>query len=359
MIINDVLEKMSNAPTLSECIAQADSYRIRFNAEFLNGCQFNCAGCFVNRKVKYDPSDVSYLAEMIRKLKSDGVTVDEIILGATDFFGAYNTIDIIRDDNFNKLFDDGSIVLTFLSTLQSDDNRINEVIDVFNTSFSNPETEVEFLIPIDVKAVLINDREYINSIKHKLKLIERMNVKIDYALQVNIRNIDNEIEDFDMVTVCKRVRDEFKTILEFNPSFMRSGNISKVKDTLKAWNKMLERCVTEDSKDSVILTVSNKYHAGSNERTFTIKNGELYLTPFIYENVIVLNNKFKLPKDKGLVNWDVGYEAQQYNYISQTDSCSECEFVSSCISKLVLKYMEEYDIKECLLSRKTMRLYAN
>ena len=50
MIINDVYGAMNNSECIGENIANASEFRVRINAEFLNGCEFDCAGCFVKRK---------------------------------------------------------------------------------------------------------------------------------------------------------------------------------------------------------------------------------------------------------------------------------------------------------------------
>lgn len=365
MIINDVYGAMNNSECIGENIANASEFRVRINAEFLNGCEFDCAGCFVKRKNAYSNDDMDILVDTITKFRDTGHTFDEIILGPTDFFAAYNSLEVILDERFQKIFENGDVVLTLLSTLQSDKADILPLIGMFNNLFVAPNMEIEVLIPIDIKKLHWNDHDYIEDLKDKIKLLDRFNAKVDYALQLNIRDLDKEIEDFDIVKITQLVRDEFGTILEFNPSFMRSGNIDNVVATLDKWNTMLERCLNEDNKDSVTLTISNKYHAGNNERTFTFKNGFLYSTPFIYENVVSLKPSFVIERSNGqyeiddINSFDVESNISQYKYISDTDDCEDCPHVASCISKLVLSYMEVNQITQCLLSRKSIELYDN
>jgi len=365
MIINDVYGAMNNSECIGENIANASEFRVRINAEFLNGCEFDCAGCFVKRKNAYNNDDMDILVDTINKFRNTGHTFDEIILGPTDFFAAYNSVNIISDKRFTDIFKTGDVVLTLLSTMQSSDDDIIRLIKQFNKVFTSEKMEVEVLIPIDIKKLHKDDHDYIENLKSKIKLLDYFDAKVDYALQLNIRDLDSEIEDFDIVKITKLVRDEFGTILEFNPSFMRSGNIDNVINTLGKWNTMLERCLNEDNKDSVTLTISNKYHAGNNERTFTFKNGFLYSTPFIYENVVSLKPSFVIDRPESLYEiddinlYDVESNIDQYKYVNKTDDCENCQHVASCISKLVLKYMEVNQITQCLLSRKSIELYDN
>lgn len=365
MIIPNVFAAMNNSECFGESIANADEFRVRINVEFLNGCEFDCAGCFVKRKSAYTDSDMNVLVDTVEKFRKSGYTFDEIILGATDFFGAYNSLEVIQDERFSKLFESGDVVLTLLSTLQSTERYIVETIQEFNNALPYEGLEVEVLIPVDVEKLHDYDLGYINLLKDKIELLQLFDAKVDYALQLNIRDLDKEMENFDIVAITRLVREEFGTILEFNPSFMRSGNIGNVLNTLDKWNAILERNLNESNKNDVTLTISNKYHAGNNERTFTFKNGVLYTTPFIYENVVSLKPEFAITKTDefysidDINDFDVNCNISQYQYMSNTDECEDCQHVASCVSKLVLRYMEVNGIKKCLLSKPSIELYDN
>jgi len=365
MIIPNVFTAMNNSECFGENIANATEFRVRINVEFLNGCEFDCAGCFVKRKSAYDSKDMDILVDTVEKFRDSGHTFDEIILGATDFFGAYNSSDVINDSRFSKLFENGDVVMTLLSTLQSDTDYIEELIADFNQALPYKGLEVEVLIPVDIKQLHRKDRGYIENLKNKIQLLQQFDADVDYALQLNIRDMDKEIDDFDIVAITRLVREEFDTILEFNPSFMRSGNIDNVVDTLGRWNIMLERCLNESNKNDVTLTISNKYHAGNNEKTYTFKNGYLYITPFIYENVVALRPEFAIDKTgdyytiRDIEVNDMYSNVSQFGYVGKTDECEDCQHLASCVSKLVLKYMEVNNISECLLSKPSIELYDN
>jgi len=356
---------MNDSECFGESIANARDFRVRINAEFLNGCEFDCAGCFVKRKSAYTSEDMDSLVDVVNEFRKSGYTFDEIILGATDFFGAYNSIEVINDERFTGIFKNGDVVLTLLSTLQSDVSVICGKICEFNTRFQFDGLEVEVLIPVDIKQLHEVNRGYIENLKEKIKLLDLFNADVDYALQLNIRDLDKEMENFDIVAITRLVREEFDTILEFNPSFMRSANIERVVETLDRWNSILERSLNDSNKNDVTLTISNKYHAGNNERTFTFKNGTLYSTPFIYENVVALKPEFAIKKSNDfytmndISEFEFNANISQFQYMEETDDCEDCQHVASCVSKLILQYMQANDIKQCLLSRKSIELYDN
>lgn len=354
MISSNNFNIMNDSDKLESSLENSKLFTMRFNVEFLNGCEYNCAGCFVNRRNIITDNDYLVLLDLVTKLRTTDIHIDEIILGPTDFFVADNTIDVLINPHFRKLFK-SKTVLTLLSTLQSTDDSMLAKISILNKYYD--DIEVELLIPID--PLKIFDKDYTENLKHKISLLNYIKFDVDYAFQINI----SKLEDIDLVKLTNYIQEEFNTILEFNPSIMRIKNIDKVVSFLDEWNNMLSSNIDKINKNSILLSSANKYHAGYNERTYTYKNGFLYACPFIYENVVSLSNSFKIEKSNELYNvneileFDTNLTTQQFKYASKTDICENCTHLSSCISKEVLFYMKNNNIKKCIINRDILEIH--
>jgi hypothetical protein len=355
---------MSSCFTLDKPVARAHDFRIRFNLEFLRGCTFECPGCYVNRKNNFNDKDLEIVKNARWEFEKDGFVFDEIILGPTDFFSALNTEDLIENQRFGDLFSQGT-VLTLLSTLQSDEQVINSRIDLVNKHL--PEgIEIEILIPFNYRRLLKGDSHYIESLSTKIKLLERLNFDVEYALQLNIQEFD-ESSHFDLKKISDLVWREFKTITEFNPSFMRLAKKERVIDIISNWNEMLSSSLSDlkTSEDNLTFTMANKNHAGFNELTFNYSDGYFYSCPFIYENVFDKSQHFKIipsaPHGHYLLSDFMAHRnisnQNQLEYLKQTENCHSCSHAISCVSKQVVDYMLDKKITSCILAKDILDLY--
>lgn len=364
-VVGDNQTKMSKSFTLDKPIGSAQDVRIRFNLEFLKGCTFHCPGCYVNRDNAYSQKDLDIVFHAQQEFKQNGYVFDEIILGPTDFFAAYNTELLVQNPKFTRLFD-SQTVLTILSTLQSDEDVIKRRIDLVNEHITN-DIEVEILIPFDHVKIIENDQSYIQMLKSKIALLERLNCDVEYAFQMNIQNIENA-EDFDLKKVSDLVWKELGTITEFNPSFMRVPNDKLVLKIIKNWNKMLVKNIKKEDvagDEQVTFTMANKNHAGFNEITYNFSKGAFYSCPFIYENVFDKADNFLVPAQAEdgfyqisdfLDHRDI-INQNQLSYLTETKECANCPHAISCVSKQVIDYMMSKNIKECILAKDVLDLY--
>ena len=356
---------MNNSEVLHEPLSAANNVRFRINAEFLHQCEFNCAGCFVNRRASnYDTRQLDILLDTVNLFRVNDMTFDEIILGPTDFFAASNTLDLLKEPLFRKVFENGDVVLTILTTLQSSDDQILDHIVAVNDAFPHPNQEIEVLVVFDLRRMFEEDEAYIAELHHKLRLLDRFVPAVDYAFQMNIQDPSKVVGDFTLPKLTSFVRERFDTIVEFNPSFLRTGKEKIVDSTLDAWNGLLEEQITDDNKDDITFTMSNAYHAGFNEITYNFHDGDLYMCPFIYENVFDRDEAFKVNKTGDYYTWaDIIYhdgwaKLEQFSYASETDECSACPYLMSCSAKHVLFYMKQHGIKRCMISKPTVELYT-
>jgi organic radical activating enzyme len=354
---------MVNAWSLDVPIGKATAINFRINCEFLESCQFRCAGCYVDRKNNFDEYQLNRLIDIIDEVRSNGGILDEIILGPTDFFGALNTNQLLQHPKFRKIFERGDIVITLLSTLQNSIEEIEQVINELNAALTHPDQEIEMLIVFDVDKVLADDREYFDFLKQRIELLEQINPAVDYACQMNIQKVEKLSHDICLESISRKIRNEFNTIVEFNPSFMRSGRPELMGPIVESWNAFIASQINDSNKNDIVVTAANTNHAGLNEITYNYYRGELYNCPFIYENVFDKNEYFRVPRDGEDYTWDdlcrneVTKQSQQYSYVTKSSDCSTCSQQASCISKDVLYYMEHYNITQCILSKHTLEMF--
>ena len=366
MRIKNNFDVMNKSEVLDEPLVAAQNFRVRLNCEFLHKCAFHCAGCFVNRtSSNFDDRQLEILGHTVKLFRDNGLTFDEIILGPTDFFAANNTLELLEHPLFFKVFmDHRPVVLTILTTLQSDEEVILERIAAVNDYLANPAQEIEVLVVFDLQRVIHEDMDYVRELQYKLRLLDRFVPAVDYALQMNIQNVARLEGEFTLPNITQFVRKHFNTIVEFNPSFLRTGKKKIVDGILDSWNSMLEQQINEDNKEDITFTMANPFHAGFNEITYNFHNGDLYMCPFIYENVFDKREEFKVEKTGGnYYTWndilvhDGMAKAAQFAYASKTDECSDCPYLMSCTAKHVLYYMNVYGLKQCMISKKTTELY--
>lgn len=363
MIVGNNFTTMNHSPFIDEGAMTSTTMRVRINTEFLDSCKFSCAGCFVKRRNEFTDSDVDILINAIEMFRSNGMSFDEVILGPTDFFSASNTEEVLCHPAFKSIFENGDVVLTILTTLQEGEDRIKELIQCVNDNLIHPNMEMEVLIPFDVQRVVDKDPFYVMEMKRKIQILNLLNPTVDYAMQINIHDVDKMVAGFSLPEVTRYVRDTFGTIVEFNPSFMRVKKPHIITRVLDDWNDMLERHVDQLAADDITFTMVNKYHASYNELTYNFKDGYLYVCPFIYENVVDLSDAFKIERQgeyytiDDINAKDIHVLGDQYEYSSDVE-CGACEFQGSCVGKKVLYYMKQYNIAKCVVSKPVMAFYG-
>jgi radical SAM protein with 4Fe4S-binding SPASM domain len=361
-LVKNNLEIMSNSDTLGVPMGKADKFKVRFNLELLKGCEFQCSGCYVNRDNSFNQKELDIVLDAAIKFKKEDYHFDEIIIGPTDFFSAKNTVELIQNQSFKSLFTK-DVVLTLLSTLQTDTAEILSRIDLMNTHL--PNLELEVLIPVEIEKLVNKDLLYIGSLKEKIKLLNHFSGDVEYALQLNIQNTKC-YPGFNLKSLMQFVESEFNSITEFNPSFMRLANKEKIQTTILSWNNMLSENKEIFLKEDMLFTMGNPNHASFNEITFNYQRGKFYSCPFIYENVFDKAEAFLISSTGEDGYYDVkdfenhrGFiESRQLSYIDKTEDCKSCSFLASCMGKQVLHFMEEKSITKCLLAKDLMDTYA-
>ena len=112
-----IKERAQNASSRS--LRDVSSMTFNLTLEFLNTCEYHCAGCFVNRRNSFTEQDLANVVALCDDMsKLSGVELNEIFVGPTDFFATENVEELFNRQEFLDLFDKFSAI-TISSTLQA------------------------------------------------------------------------------------------------------------------------------------------------------------------------------------------------------------------------------------------------
>ena len=89
---------------------------VKIQMDVLDGCHHKCPGCFVHRRG--NSSDVNQLKQaidFIRDITDQGILVDEMLIGPTDFLASENFYEVMPD--LLEIINENNPILAFVSTL--------------------------------------------------------------------------------------------------------------------------------------------------------------------------------------------------------------------------------------------------
>lgn len=353
MIKRNLYKRMNNAAGVNVDLDKSKDFFVFMNIDILNGCEFNCPGCFVNKginSVDLD-GDLATLKEISRQINQSELHFEEIALGPTDFFSAKNTMDVINSPDFHAMFSNKETKFVMISTMKAPVEEIKEKLGVLEKHL--PHLDIDLLIATDVDEFMTNE-DYIKDIKEKWKVLEESGLLFDPAFQVNIHPANLLKYDADNLSVlAQKIKEEFDTILEFNPSILRVKH-RKQAENLHFWMKIVQENL-EKNADKFTFTMLNKSHSGMNNLVVNYRKGSFYVCPFIYENVFAYEDAYKIKKGgpeyqlNDLLKAQQEFIISQMEYSEETTHCVGCEYLVSCSYKNVLTFMKANNIKDCFL----------
>ena len=305
--------------------------KVQFNCEVLAGCEFRCPGCFVNKKGT-NIGSFERLHNAIDLFNTNGYRVSTINIGPTDLFGNNNILDLLKDEVFRECLSKVTTI-QFVTTLN---NISYEVIDLLNSIPKAPgfmyDCNIALVPPVNWTAI-----------EDKLDLLNYFKDDLNYYMVHNMGN--NDLYN-DMVVDMARVADErFDTILQLNPSFFRAPKSSLQKHLINKWKSY------DFSDDLYPKTIVDKAQGGSLELNYTYCNERFFWTPFIYDTALIGTEEFEVKDENDIESWTEAKSFQfmkQLTYSSETENCSGCPNMMTCIDKGVLSYMEHHSILECV-----------
>lgn len=359
-IEKNFLHKMSN--TNEDNIMSMDFV---LNLDLLNGCVHSCEGCYVNkRKVTANWKETLERAYKIASsLASKGLRFRELILGPTDFFSAENTMKVLKDPSFQKLLmlNEKTRITAACIFENIDKEHFKEIFAILDDQDLYREKMIlEFLVPLNSKKIINRDQKYIEDNKWAIDFFATQSPKvIDWSFVVNIHS--NELLKKHYVEVVDFIKQEFLTIVEFNPGFFRSNNRAVVSRNLTYWKSFLQDILSSHDPNELYLTNLDRHHNTENTVCLNFYEGDIYFSPFIYEQVVETDSRFLVQDEsaEGILRQQVNLQVQAYNYAAKTESCANCNYLAACAGRNVLNFMESRELTACLFPEQFKNFQAS
>jgi hypothetical protein len=235
--------------------------------------------------------------------------------------------------------------------------EIFEVLD--NPDYFKPDMILEFLIPMNVQKMLAKDVNYLEDHRKALDFLKNKTPKIvDWSFVVNVHYDEDFTANFDELT--RIAREDFDTIIEFLPSFFRTGKDHLISEHLDVWKDFLRRAVTVDNYKNVMLTIADKHHNAMNTLVLNYRKNQLFISPFIYEQIVHGHEKLRVPDLTATAAMDrfAATIGEQYGYaMDHTAECAECPYLTTCVGRNVISFMEMNGIRECIYPKEVLGLY--
>ena len=304
--------------------------KVQFNCEVLSGCEFKCKGCFVN-KLGSNIGSFERLNNAIDLFNSNGYRVSTINIGPTDLFGNNNVKELLKDETFRECLSKVTTI-QFVTTLEKIDE---EVIELLN---SIPKTN-RFMYDCNIA---LQPPVGWDMLESRIDLLNKFTDDLNYYLVYNMGNDDEyNSKVLEMSNIAK---EKFDTILTLNPSFFRASKASLQKHLINKWKNY------DFSDDLYPKTIIDQAQGGSLELNYTYCNERFFWTPFVYDIALIGTSEFEIKDENDIQSWTEPKSFQfmkQLTYSSQTQNCSSCKNMMTCIDKGVLSYMEHHSILEC------------
>jgi hypothetical protein len=309
---------------------------VKIQLDVLDGCHHKCPGCFVHRRGNESSlEELQRAIKFVNEITSQGILVDEMLIGPTDFLASENFYEVMP--HLVEIINENSPILAFVSTLVGGDlKKFCEYI----TNNINLDTEIE--IGIAINPYKFFEKDYKQNIKDALIYLDKnLEHEITYTFVVNIRDYDlNYIELHD--TAIK----EFETILDFIPSVSRSHKPVIILDALDKFNNYFNYL----SKDARINNIMVDHsHAGINYTVLNYKKGEWYVSPFMYENMAIYDNMFKVETFSEVVP----IVESQIERAKGTE-CEKCPMFFSCYNRKIILLRDYLGVDRCIAPKENM-----
>lgn len=336
---------------------------VNLTLDLLDGCAYQCDGCFVKRRNRVDANDLADIARLADQWEEQGFGFNETFVGPTDIFNANNFDAIFDNDDFLALGE--HFTFACVSTLRDEYDQIASRIEKIKKYHPNWRGRgFECFVMLDLEKYLNEDDQYMTDLWHKLELFDLD----DVFFTINVDK-HGKFAQLSLAELNARLMTEFSppskdctTGLRINPSFFRSGNMPLVVGYAHTLRDIFRREVTDDTISQVYSNMINIYANAITFHDYTYRNHELYVAPFIYENIPVTNDMFRIERNDDNFWTQEQLDAKfvelfnrQMQYASQTSECSTCPHLTTCVSRHTLSYMETREIHDCFLPKELLR----
>lgn len=150
----------------------------------------------------------------------------------------------------------------------------------------------------------------------------------------------------------------FETTIDFNFSIGRKERRltrEEFKQSVDQIKDLFNTSIVSQNKGQFLRFSFGKLNDSLIERQYNWSDGKFYSSPLLYERYVSfveeLEIKMSTKTYKDFETFDSDNEMKQYNYLPNTTECPECPFSATCISRGILGLMEDYGLKDCLVSK--------
>jgi len=309
---------------------------VKIQLDVLDGCHHKCPGCFVHRRG--NASDVHQLdsaKEFIRNITDKGILVDEMLIGPTDFLASENFYEVMP--HLVDIVNENSPILAFVSTLI--DGDISRFCEFLKDNI-NLDTEIEIGIATNPHKFMSID--YMADMQNKLRYLdEHIKHEITYTFVVNIKDYG-----LDYAALHEHAVKTFDTILDFIPSVSRSHRANIILETLDKFNDYFNVLTRDSTLNNIMVDHS---HAGMNYTVLNYKRGEWYLSPFMYENMAIYHDMFKVQTFEDAVT----ITESQIDRAKNTE-CESCPMFFSCYNRKIILLRDYLGVNRCIAPKENM-----
>lgn len=344
----------------------SNTFYFNLNFEFLNGCQFNCKGCHVNKDGSAAINDVSYsqLKQVMESFGEENSYKPFIaFIAPTDFLSANNTYSILTDPRIIDIlnyFKRISFQTTYLNI-----DKASLIADVLRDHYSNLELEINVIIEPDK----IENEKYLSVLKKNQDEVIKM---LNWPTKVRSFGIMN-VFDYDKTKIAellknydylhKRVKSLFETTIDFNFSLGRKDDSLTSQEFYEAADRikhMFNQSVVSEEKSNYLRFSFGRLSDSLVEKQYNWKNGDFYYSPLLYERYVSFIDELKMPIDNYSCHDFEKFEEQtqlsQYMNVDNKTECGDCALLGSCVDRGILHLMDIHNIKDCLVSKRALEV---
>jgi hypothetical protein len=350
----------------SGSLKESHSFFFNLNFELLNGCQFKCDGCHVNKEGSDPINDTSYaqLKNIMESFTEENSYKPFIaFIAPTDFLSANNTYAMLTDpriiDILNR-FKRISFQTTYL-----DISKASLIADILRDHYSNMELEINVII----EPSQIENEKYLDTLHaNQTEVIKLMN----WSTPVRSFGIMN-VFDYDQTKVAellrnydymhKKVERLFETTIDFNFSLGRKDENLTAEEFLAAAMRiktMFNDSVVSEEKGQYLRFSFGRLNDSLVEKQYNWKNGEFYYSPLLYERYVSFISGLKIPiveyTAKEFEEFEEQVQLSQYLNIGDKTECGDCHLLSSCVDRGIIYLMDIHGVKDCLVARDAMHV---
>lgn len=295
-----------------------ERFEVQLILDILEGCKYNCPGCYVDRRNNYNEKALDNALILMDQVESAGMYLDDITIGPTDFFGANNTMDVLRDERMKNILSrvEGIQHNTSIDEMVLDED-VMEVIDFLESEDAYLNLNYDVQIAIDLNKVMI-DEKYCDLIDKRWNIFKNSRLKYEVSLLANIDHTAMDVKG-----VSEYVKNRWETVIEYVPSVMRA-NSARMKDVIDKWRK---------------YRTGYNLHSDISHKTFHhlivgFNKENSYLAPFIYENAAIYDEDYLVePTVEAMLRKSEEITAWQYENAGPT--CKSCNMLNQCVSHMI------------------------